>query len=61
MRTDLQNYLLSGIIKSTKGEPLYRPSVKSVVSFGGAFSVAISFAAALGLILLIISKVKPLF
>lgn len=61
MRTELENHLLSGIIKKASGETIYRSTAKPLVSMSGLFTVAVSFAAAMGLILLILSKVKPLF
>jgi hypothetical protein len=62
MNPDLKNRLFANVILDTKPAPLaFRRRKRSLVSPGGMITAVILIMAFLGLVMLLLSKVQPLF
>jgi hypothetical protein len=62
MNSELKNRLLANVIQGTKPAPLaFRRRKRSLVSPSGMITAVILIMAFLGLIMLLLSKVQPLF
>jgi hypothetical protein len=62
MNPDLKNRLFANVILDTKSAPIsYRQRKRSPLSLGGMITAVVMAMAFLGLIMLLVSKVRPLF